>query len=120
MIDGANKYQRYLQGLADGLASDEAALSGSVTGLLPVGALGVRTRHLIDMALAIALSCDDSIEQGVRAAFTAGARVEEITETVGVAVVMSGGKSLNRAARALEVLVNLEEERAGYAMRSGA
>jgi alkylhydroperoxidase/carboxymuconolactone decarboxylase family protein YurZ len=72
------------------------------------------------LALAIALNYDDLIVERVRDALEAGARVEEITESIGVAVLMGGSTSLRYGALALEALVLLEEERSGYAMRSGA
>ncbi len=84
------------------------------------GALGTKTKQLMSLALAIALNCDDLIPERVRDALEAGARVEEITESIGVAVLMGGGTSLRYGAFALEALVVLEEERNGYAMRSGA
>ena len=118
-----NRYQSYLEDLVVQLGGDIPASPACFDGMqaLPdAGALGARTKQLMALALAIALGCNDLIADLVRDAMESGARIEEITETIGVAVLTSGGDALTHGARALEVLVVIEEERNGYAMRSGA
>ncbi len=118
-----NRYQRYLEELVIQLGGDIPASPACFDGMQtqPVAsALGTRTKQLMGLALAIALGCNDLIADRVRDAMESGAKIEEITECIGVAVMMSGGDALTYGALALEELVVIEEERNGYAMRSGA
>lgn len=78
------------------LAFDKAAVEG--------GVLDVKTKELIAMALAVAARCDGCIAVHVNNCVKAGASIEEVAETLGVAVSMGGGPSMVYATRALEAL----------------
>lgn len=68
------------------------------------GALSSRTKELIALGIAITVRCDGCIAYHVQAALEAGATSEEITETIGVAVLMGGGPSVVYGSEALEAL----------------
>lgn len=78
------------------LALDKAAVEP--------GVLDTKTKELIALALGVAARCDGCIAVHVSHALKAGANVEEITETLAVAVSMGGGPSMVYATRALEAL----------------
>lgn len=78
------------------LAFDKAAVEA--------GVLDVKTKELIALALAVAARCDGCIAVHVNNTLKAGASIEEIAETLGVAVSMGGGPSMVYATRALEAL----------------
>ena len=66
------------------------------------GALDRKTKELIALAIGIAVHCDGCIAYHAHDAIEAGASREEITETIGVAVMMGGGPSVVYGAEALE------------------
>ncbi len=68
------------------------------------GVLDHKTKELIALALGVAARCDGCIAVHVNNCVKAGASVEEIAETLGVAVSMGGGPSMVYATRALEAL----------------
>ena len=118
-----NKYHRYLEELVNQLGGEIPASPVCYDGLqtLPgAGALSARTKLLMGLALAIAMGGEDLIEEAVREAFLSGARLDEITESIGVAVLMTGNDAMADGAHAIETLVLLQEERTGYTMRTGA
>ena len=68
------------------------------------GALSYKTKELIGIGISIAVKCTDCIEGHVKAAIEAGATAEEISETVGVAIMMGGGPSTTYGALAIEAM----------------
>jgi AhpD family alkylhydroperoxidase len=66
------------------------------------GALDVKTKELIALAIAITVRCDGCIAFHVHDALKAGATKEEIADTIGVAVLMGGGPSVMYGCEALE------------------
>ena len=66
------------------------------------GALDVKQKELIALAIGIAKQCADCIGFHVKAAIEAGATREEVSETVTVAMMMGGGPSYMYGARAIE------------------
>src|SRR5690554_3108717 len=57
-------------------------------------ALTAKSKELIALGIAIAIRCEGCIACHIKAALNAGASHEEITETIGVSVVMGGGPSV--------------------------
>ena len=55
------------------------------------GALDVRTKELIALAIAVSKECDGCISSHARGAVRAGAQAEEVAEALGVAIAMNGG-----------------------------
>jgi len=66
------------------------------------GALSVKHKELIALAVGISRQCADCIGYHVKDAITAGATREEVVETIGVAVMMGGGPSYMYGARAID------------------
>lgn len=71
-------------------------------GSMGAGALGLKEKELIALAIGIAKQCADCIGFHVRAAIKAGASREEVAETISVAVMMGGGPAFMYGAKALE------------------
>lgn len=68
------------------------------------GALDTKMKELMALAISVAARCDGCIAHHVYDALKAGATKEEITETLGVAVLMGGGTSVVYATHAMEAL----------------
>jgi AhpD family alkylhydroperoxidase len=58
---------------------------------LAAGALDVRTKELIALALAVSKECDGCIAAHAHAAVRHGASPQEAAEAIGVAILMNGG-----------------------------
>lgn len=68
------------------------------------GVLTSKTKELIALGIAITVRCDGCIAFHVKHALDAGASSEEITETIGVAILMGGGPSVVYGCEALQAL----------------
>jgi len=68
------------------------------------GALTSKTKELIALGIAITVRCDGCIAFHVHDALKSGATSQEITETIGVAILMGGGPSVMYGCEALEAL----------------
>ena len=66
------------------------------------GALDVKTKELMALAIGITVRCDGCIAFHVKAAVKHGASREELLETIGMAMYMGGGPSFIYGAQALE------------------
>lgn len=66
------------------------------------GALSVKQKELMALAIGIAKQCVDCIAFHTKAAIEAGATRDEIAETVSVSVLMGGGPALMYGTKALE------------------
>jgi len=66
------------------------------------GALSLKQKELIALAIGIARQCSDCIGFHTQAAIKAGASKAEIAETVTVSMMMGGGPAYMYGARALE------------------
>jgi AhpD family alkylhydroperoxidase len=71
------------------------------------GALAVKHKELIALAIAITRECDGCVAAHVRGARRAGATREEVAETAGVAIVMNGGPGTVWGPRALAMFDEL-------------
>jgi AhpD family alkylhydroperoxidase len=65
------------------------------------GALPVKVKELIALAIAITRECDGCIASHARGAARRGASTEEVTEMIGVAISMNGGPGTVWGPRAL-------------------
>ena len=74
---------------------------------LKPGALDVKTKELIAVAIAIATRCDGCIGFHAKAAIKAGASREEVLETLSMAIYMGAGPSMIYAAEALRAFDEL-------------
>ena len=67
-------------------------------------ALDTKVKELMALAIAVAARCDGCIAFHTEAALAGGATKDEITETLGVAVLMGGGPSVMYAVRVLQAV----------------
>jgi AhpD family alkylhydroperoxidase len=72
------------------------------------GVLSAKDKELIALGIAIAVHCDGCIAFHIHDALAAGASREEITEAIGVAVLMGGGPSVMYGCEALAALEQFE------------
>jgi AhpD family alkylhydroperoxidase len=68
------------------------------------GALSAKEKELIALGIAITVRCDDCIAYHVHDTLAAGATAPEVTDAIGVAVMMGGGPSVVYGSEALEAL----------------
>jgi AhpD family alkylhydroperoxidase len=104
-------YPAYYDHLRDLIRTLHHDLPGPMTGFaqlhqqaLADGALSKKVKELIALGIAIAVRCDGCMAYHVRDALRAGATRPEITETIGVAILMGGGPAVMYGAEALEAL----------------
>ena len=89
-------------------APDTAKGFGSLSqAALAEGAIGIRHKELMCLAIGIAKQCDDCIGFHIKGAIQAGATRAEIAETISVAMYMGGGPSFMYGAKALEAFDQL-------------
>ena len=65
------------------------------------GSLDKKTKELLALAISVAIRCDGCVAYHTRGAARTGATRLEVAETLGVAIQMGGGPSMNYAADAL-------------------
>ncbi len=78
--------------------------------------LSTKHKELIALGIAIAVRCDGCIAYHTADALRAGASKEEITETIGVAVLMGGGPAAIYGAQAFEALNQFENHPKDWAV----
>lgn len=107
-------YYRHLQSLMLKMGSE---IPGPMSGFgqlhrhaVADGALSTKVKELIALGIGIAAHCDGCIAYHVHDALRAGATRKEITETIGVAIMMGGGTATVYGAEALEALDQFETE----------
>lgn len=79
-----------------------AGFSALAQAAMAPGALDVKQKELLCLAIGIAKQCTDCIGFHIKAAIRAGASREEIAECISVSVYMGGGPALMYGAKALE------------------
>ena len=77
------------------------------------GALAPAVKELMALAVAICIHCEGCIAFHVHDALQAGATHEQVTETIGVAIMMGGGPAAVYGAEALDALRQFEAAPAG-------
>ena len=73
------------------------------------GALDGKTKELIALAISVAARCDGCIAFHTHDAMAAGASREEITEALGVAILMGGGPAVMYATHVIEAMDQFEK-----------
>lgn len=69
------------------------------------GALDVRTKELIALAVSVTRECDGCIAAHAKGAARAGATAEQVAETLGVTVMMNGGPATVWGPRAFDAFL---------------
>jgi AhpD family alkylhydroperoxidase len=82
------------------------------------GALDVKTKELIALAIAISTECDGCIAAHAHAAVRHGATLEEAAEAIGVTFLMNGGPATIYGPRAYAAVVEFHAELAAAPMAS--
>jgi len=77
---------------------------------LESGTLETKTKELLCLGIAVSVRCDACIAFHTYGSLEAGATEEEITEVLGVAVMMGGGPSLAYATHVMEALEQFKQE----------
>lgn len=85
---------------------------------LAAGALDVRTKELIALAIAVSKECDGCIAAHAHAAVLHGATPDEAAEAIGVAFLMNGGPATVYGARAFAAFAEFHAEQAARATTS--
>lgn len=111
-------YPQYREAIGDSIKElrhhipDVLAGFGQVQkAVMSEGALSVKHKELIALALGIAARCEGCIATHINGSLQAGASVEEISEAIGVAIEMGGGPSVTYGAIAFEALQQFLVER---------
>jgi len=73
-----------------------------VTSRAKSGALDAKTRELVAVAVAVTVRCDGCIATHVEQAKKQGATADEITDALGVAVMVNAGAAMVYSARTLD------------------
>src|SRR5271165_3467462 len=89
---------RHLRGGASDVMKGFSAIAQAA---LAPGALDVKTKELIALAISVATHCDDCIAFHAKAAVERGATRGEVLETLGMAIYMGAGPSAMYASHAL-------------------
>lgn len=73
--------------------------------------LTLKTKELVAVGIAVSVRCDACILSHVKNAIDAGVTMEELAETVEVAILMGGGPSTAYGAKALSIAEHLFNEK---------
>lgn len=102
----------YKQGLVDLAKNNKGALDAIgeagthfrafYQASLKPGALDLKTKELLAVAIGISVRCEGCIMSHVSAAIKAGATFEELSDTVNIAIMMGGGPSVVYGGKAIE------------------
>jgi AhpD family alkylhydroperoxidase len=103
-----------LKNLRGGTPEVMKAFSALARIALNPGALDVKTKELIAIAISVAVRCDDCIGFHVKAAVDRGATREEILETLGMAIYMGAGPSAMYASHALGAYVQFAAAKSAH------
>jgi len=98
-----------LKHLRGGASEVMKGFSAIAQAALKPGALDVKTKELIALAISVAVRCDDCIAFHAKAAVERGATREEILETLGMAIYMGAGPSAMYASHALGAATQFAE-----------
>lgn len=101
-------YRATQQAVVDGAAILREAIPEVIKGFAALGAgtyrqgaLDLKTKELIALAIAVGSHCDGCVAYHAKAAHDRGASREEVADAIGVAIHMGGGPSMVYGAEAL-------------------
>ena len=98
-----------LRNLRGGAPQVMKAFSAIAQAALAPGALDVKTKELIALAVSVAVRCDDCVAFHAKAAVEQGASRDEVVETLGMAIYMGAGPSAMYASHALGAFTQFAE-----------
>jgi AhpD family alkylhydroperoxidase len=88
VLDAVNPLGRALR---DAIPDVYAGFAALHKGAMAAGALDVKTKELIALAVAVSGQCDGCIASHAKGAARAGATRAEVAEALGVVIMMTGG-----------------------------
>ena len=101
--------------LRTGMPDPMKGFSALAQAALKPGALEVKTKELIALAISVATRCDACVAFHAEAAVKHGASRQEVLETMAMAIYMGAGPSAMYAAQALEAYDQFQERAAPVA-----
>jgi AhpD family alkylhydroperoxidase len=101
-------WQTTRQKLKDQAPDIARGFGGFYQTVMKEGALSVREKELIAMAIALTQRCEPCINLHVQGCVKAGAEREQILEAAGVAVMMQGGPAYTYVPQVIAALEHLE------------
>ncbi|HJS07421.1 MAG TPA: carboxymuconolactone decarboxylase family protein [Pirellulales bacterium] len=104
-----DKWQLDRQKLKDQAPDIARGFGGFYQTVMKEGALSVREKELIAMAIGLAHRCTPCINLHVQGCVKAGATREQILEAAGVAVMMQGGPAYTHVPEVIEALEHLQK-----------
>jgi len=110
VLDALNPLHRELRRAIPDVYKGFQALHGAA---FAPGALDVRTKELIALAIAVVEGCDGCIASHAQGAARAGATEQEAAEAIGVTILMKGGPATIHGPRAFAAFREFAENRAG-------
>lgn len=108
-IDKREEMHGQLRKLNKAIPEVTKAFAGVSASVKTDGALDVKTKELIAVAIAVADSCEPCVNFHIEVLIKAGGSREELGEALGMAVQMGGGPALMYAAKAMDCFDELSE-----------
>ena len=105
-----------LRHLRGGASDVMKGFSDIAQAALAPGALDVKTKELIALAISVAIRCDDCIAFHAKAAVERGATREEVLETLSMTIYMGAGPSAMYASHALGAFSQFADAKAKSAI----
>lgn len=110
---------RNLASLRTGLPQVMQGFGALSKAAMAEGAIDAKTKELIALAVGVATRCDGCIGFHSQALVRLGATLDEVHETLGVAIYMGGGPSLMYAANAIAAFEEFSTTNARQAVSVG-
>jgi len=104
-----NQWEKDQQQLKKDAPNVARGFGGMFQAVMKEGALPVREKELIALAIGLAVRCVPCINLHVKKCLSAGATREQILEAAGVAVMMQGGPSFTHVPEVIHALDHLEQ-----------
>lgn len=101
LLQNVSVYGKHCPGVIRGLTTMDNAAAKT-------GYLEPKVHELIALAVAVTTRCDGCISVHTKKAVEQGAKVEEITEALGVAIALNAGAALTYSARVMEAHAQLQ------------
>lgn len=106
----ANKTRKEALELYKAIPEVMRSFKGVTSAVCKHGALSIKTKELMALAIAISSRCEGCLVFHIQSAIKHGANRNEIAETIAVSVEMGGGPSTVYGAKALAVFDELMRE----------
>lgn len=109
-VEHYNELGAWMETLGQAIPNTMQGFGAMHEGTIKAGALDSKTKELIALGIAITVRCDGCISYHVHDALKGGASIEEIAETIGVAILMGGGPSVVYGIEAMQAVEQFKQE----------